>query len=723
MADGQVVYEIRGDDTLLNTDLALAEGKMRSRGATWKAIGRAALSATVLAAGAVVSFGKSAVQAGAAFDTSMSQVAATMGLTQEEIEATGGSFEKLRDAAKKYGSETAFSATQCADALNFMALAGYDADTSISMLPNVLSLAAAGSMELAQASDMITDSSSALGLSLDQTRVMVDQMAKASSKSNTSVTQLGEAILNIGGVARFMRGGTTELNTVLGVLADNGIKGSTAGIHLRNVLTQLSKSEGKTASELRALGVEVFDAEGKMRSFSQIFPELSAAMEGFTDQQKLDAFDKLFGVRDLATANALLNTSVERWEELSAAIDDSAGAAERMAATQLDNLNGDVTIFKSALEGLQIQLSDALTPTLREFVQFGTESLTRLTEAFNEGGLKGALTALGSVLSDAINMIVSYLPDMIEAGVGLLGALATGLINNLPEMLTAALGAIQTFALGLAEAYPELIPTIVEIVLQIVETLIDNLDLLIDAAVELIIALAEGLINALPILIEKGPVIIDKLVDALIRLAPELLKAAWEIIKAIAAGMMNNTPRVLAAGTSLLKQLLSSLVGGSGAFSGVGSAIVSGIGSGLTSSWGWLTSKVSSLAKSLLNSAKRALHINSPSTDFKEEVSGNIVKGLVAGLDDYGVDAVKATRRVTHEMLSAADVSVRAGVDTSGLYSALDSAAGISASVYASHAPVIIHNELSGSVDVDGFRLGKIMLQNLDDAAAYALPD
>ena len=696
---------------------------MRSRGATWTAIGRAALSATVLAAGAVVSFGKSAVQAGAAFDTSMSQVAATMGLTQEEIEATGGSFEQLRNAAKKYGAETAFSATQCADALNFMALAGYDADTSISMLPNVLSLAAAGSMELARASDMITDSQTALGLSLDQTRVMVDQMAKASSKSNTSVEQLGDAILTVGGTAKFMAGGTKELNTVLGVLADNKYKGSEAGTHLRNVLLSLSNPTNQAQKALSGLGVEIFDADGKMRSFTQIWPELSAAMSDFTDQQKMQTLGAIFSKRDISAAVALLDTSVDRWNELGDAIEDSAGAAQQMADTPLDNLNGDVTIFKSALEGLQIQLSDALTPTLRKFVQFGTEGLTRLTEAFNEGGLKGALAALGDVLSDAINLIVSYLPDMIEAGIGLLGALATGIINNLPEMLRAALSAIQTLALGLAAALPELIPTIVEIVLQIAETLIDNLDMLIDAAVQLIIALAEGLINALPILLEKGPIIVAKLVEALIRLAPELLKAAWEIIKALATGLINGIPKILTAGKNLLKDLLKTLVGGGGQFSGVGSALISGIGAGISAGWGWLTSKVSSLARSLYRAAKRALGIRSPSKLFKDDIAGNIVKGLVSGLDDYGDDAVQATEQVAHDMISAASVTVRAGVDTSGLYSALDSVAGIDAAVTATHAPIIIHNELSGSLDVDGFRLGKIMLQNLDDAAAYALPD
>ena len=156
-----------------------------------------------------------------------------MGKTTNEI-------AELRDYAKEMGASTAFSATQSAEALNFMALAGYDANTSMKMLPNVMNLAAAGSMELARASDMVTDSQTALGLSLDETEVLVDQMAKTSSKTNTSVSQLGDAMLTIGGTAKNLSGGTKELNQVLGLMADNGIKAGEAGTHLRNIILAMN---------------------------------------------------------------------------------------------------------------------------------------------------------------------------------------------------------------------------------------------------------------------------------------------------------------------------------------------------------------------------------------------------------------------------------------------------------------------------------------------------
>ncbi|MBR3241019.1 MAG: phage tail tape measure protein, partial [Oscillospiraceae bacterium] len=240
-------------------------------------VGAAAIAAATAAA---AGFAAEAVKVGMGFDSSMSQVAATMGYSVEQLNTEGSeaqkTFQQLRDFAQEMGASTAFSASEAADALNYMALAGYDADTSMQMLPNVLNLAAAGGMELAAASDMITDSQSALGLTIEETSSLVDMMARTSSKSNTSVAQLGEAILTVGGTAKTMHGGliemadgtqvlydgTTELNAALGILADNGTKGAEGGTKLRNILLSLQAPTDKAAEMLNALGVKSFDAEG-----------------------------------------------------------------------------------------------------------------------------------------------------------------------------------------------------------------------------------------------------------------------------------------------------------------------------------------------------------------------------------------------------------------------------------------------------------------------------
>ena len=343
---------------------------------------------------ALSAFAVSSVKTGAEFDKAMSQVAATMGTTVDEI-------AELRDFALEMGKTTVFSATESADALNYMALAGYDAETSMGMLPTVLNLAASGNIDLARASDMVTDAQSALGLSIGQTEDMVDQWAKTASKSNTSVEQLGEAILTIGSTATMMAGGTDRLSTVLGILADNGIKGSEAGTHLRNMLLKLSAPTSEGAKAMEELGLEVFDSSGQMRDMQDIITDLGSALEGMSDEKKIQYISEIFNARDIGAVNALLQTSTDRWNELGGAIWDSAGAAEQMANTQLDNLAGDVTLLKSAWEGLQIEIADKLMPAARQLIQF----VTKLIENFDTVGpiVAGVATAFG-VLAVAINI-------------------------------------------------------------------------------------------------------------------------------------------------------------------------------------------------------------------------------------------------------------------------------------------------------------------------------
>ena len=354
---------------------------------------------------ALVAVAKKATETGAAFDASMSQVAATMGYSVEEINTEGTeaaeTFATLRKFAQDMGKSTAFSANEASQALNYMALAGYDAEKAMSMLPKVLDLASAGTIDLAKASDMVTDAQSALGLSIEGTETLIDQMAKTASRSNTSVEQLGEGILTIGATAKDIKGGTKELTEVLGILADNGIKGAEGGTKLRNILLKLEAPTDKAAAKLKELGVEAYDADGHLRSMQDIFGDLNVALADLDDQSASLAKATIFNARDLGAVNALLNTSRDRWEQLGDEIENSAGAAHDMAEVQLDNLAGDVTLFKSALEGAEITISDRLTPSLRNMVQFGTDAVGKLADGFGQGGLSGAVAAAHKIIKDS----------------------------------------------------------------------------------------------------------------------------------------------------------------------------------------------------------------------------------------------------------------------------------------------------------------------------------
>ena len=356
---------------------------------------------------AVAGLGTAAVKTTADFDTSMSQVQATMGITKDAMSELNGesvnTVEALRDLAKQMGSETAFSASECADAMNYLALAGYDTQEIYDTLPTVLNLAAAGGIDLASASDMVTDAMSALGMETSEADTMVDQMSKTASTTNTSVAQLGEAILTIGATAKTVKGGTAELNTALGILANNGIKGAEGGTHLRNVILALQSPTDKAAACMESLGVEVYDSEGNMRSLNDILGDLNTSMDGMTSAEKQNIISSIFNKTDLAAVNSLLSNTGDSWDSLQQSITESGGAAQQMADTQLDNLSGQITILKSALEGLAISFGEILMPKIRaaaKKIQEFVDKLNGMNDEQKETVLKIAavVAAIGPML-------------------------------------------------------------------------------------------------------------------------------------------------------------------------------------------------------------------------------------------------------------------------------------------------------------------------------------
>lgn len=542
-------------------------------------VGAAAIGAATTA---TVAFATSSVKAGADFDKSMSQVAATMGLTMDEMQNQVGSVDlawgtfsgNLREYAQEMGKNTAFSATEAADALNYMALAGYDAQTSMEMLPNVLNLAAAGNMDLARASDMVTDTQTAFGVSLERTSQMVDEMAKAASTGNTSVEQLGDAFLVVGGLAKEMNGGmvqlsdgTTatydniqELEIALTAMANAGIKGSEAGTHMRNMLLKLSSPTKEGVAAFEDLGVTVFDSEGKMRSLAGIMEDLDGAMANLTQEEKLQAISDIFNTRDVAAAEALMSAVGDDWGKIAESILDADGAAQQMAETQLDNLAGDVTLFQSALEGAKIAISDGLTPSLRQFVNFGTDGLSRLTDAFQKGGISGAMDEFGNILSDGIGMVTKMIPDAINAGMKLIGAVGQGILDNLPQIVDAAVQIVVQLSQGLIQALPELARGAVTLIQSLAQSFADNKDTLFQVGADLLTMLWDGITTGLPMLVEGAVEIMSKLGEGLGNAIPELLPVALNAIMEFSGSLRENAGKLVDAGLDMIMHIAEGLI-------------------------------------------------------------------------------------------------------------------------------------------------------------------
>ena len=445
MPDGSLIFDTKIDKTGFEQDAGSLKG-LATKVTT--AIGLT-LSAGAIAKG-LVSLGKTAVTQGSNFEASMSQVAATMGTTVDQI-------QDLSDVAKDMGSKTKFSATEAANALNYLALAGMNADEQIGALPTVLNLAAAGNMDLAYASDLVTDSMSALGLSIEDMEGFADQMAKTASSSNTSVAQLGEAILVAGGQARLAGMSTVELNTALGILADNGLKGSEGGTALRNTLKNLYTPTAAAKRQLEALGISAANSDGSLKDLQTVLQELGAALDGMSEDERMNVMANIFDTRTIAAANALLQNSGDRFTELSEAITNSFGAASAMASTQLDNLKGDITLAQSALEGLSVTAYGTFSGSLRSGVQSFTSTISGLTDALGKAGLQGAITFITDkypVATAAVTGLVAAYAGMtiVKAATSMLQAYQIAQVQvNLAAMEGSLATAAETGALTAKE--------------------------------------------------------------------------------------------------------------------------------------------------------------------------------------------------------------------------------------------------------------------------------
>lgn len=605
-----------------------------------KTAGVAGLAVTAATA-AATAFGKKSLEAGSDFDAAMSQVAATMGLTNDELNNISASSDgftgTLREFAQYLGSTTAFTATQAAEALNYMALAGYDADTSMQMLPLVLDLAASGSMDLAAASDMVTDAQSALGLSLDETRVMVDQMAKTASTTNTSVAQLGEGFLTIGANAKQLSGGTDELAQLLGVLADNGIKASEGGTHLRNILLAMNPQTEDAVKAWDALGTSAYDADGNLRPLVDVFADINAGMDGMSTQERTQMLSDMFNKTDLASINALLDTTSERFTAVGDAIANANGSAAAMAQTQLDNLKGDTTLMQSALEGLEIAISDGLTPTIRDFTAFAGESLQTITTAYLEGGITGAMDALGTIISDGMNMLIDKVPDIVEAGGALLVALTSGIGDNLPKIAGAAITIISTLGEELIPMLPKLAEQIVialpDVITQIANELPKFVPILIEAGVEMMINLVAHLPEIILSLINAIPAIFKEIAKECLKLDPILEDAAQDALDAFRRGFIDlkNSPfgQAVKKIFNSIKEEFSKLWTD---FKGIGSNIIDGIIGGLTSGIDSAVGSIKNVGSKIKDGFCDFFGIHSPSKLF-EQYGQFIDMGLVNGID------------------------------------------------------------------------------------------
>nr|DAZ04009.1 MAG TPA: minor tail protein [Caudoviricetes sp.] len=393
----------------------------------------------------VTALGTIAVKTGADFDSAMSKVAAVSG-------ATGSEMDALREKAREMGSKTKFSASEAADAMNYMAMAGWKTNDMLSGIEGIMNLAAASGEDLASTSDIVTDALTAFGLSASDSGHFADILAAASSNANTNVSMMGETFKYAAPVLGSLGYSAEDSAIAIGLMANAGIKSSQAGTALRSAITNLAKPTDTVASAMEQYGISLTDSSGKMYSLRELMEQLRQKLGGLSEAEQAQAAASLFGKEAMSGMLAIINGSPADFEKLSNAIDTCSdtvdgynGTTEKMAAVMQDNLAGQVTILKSQLEELAISFSDILMPTIRSIVsriQELVDKLNQLDPQTKETIVKIALVAaalgpmlvvLGKTISSVgtVFSAVSKLPALfsaVQSGIGAItGALGVSL--------------------------------------------------------------------------------------------------------------------------------------------------------------------------------------------------------------------------------------------------------------------------------------------------------
>lgn len=366
---------------------AIKAGKqIQSAGKTITSVGSTLTKAiTVPIAGVATA----AVKTAADFEAAMSEVGAISGASAQDL-AT------LTAKAKEMGATTSFSASESAEAMKYMAMAGWKTADMTAGIAGIMNLAAAAGEDLGTTSDIVTDGLTAFGMSAKESGRFADVMAAASTNANTNVTMLGESFKYCAATAGAMGYNIEDISVALGVMANAGIKGSTAGTTLKNVIANMAKPTDAQAAVMQKLGISLTDSSGNMKSFAEVMNNLRTSFNGLSETEKASYATTLAGKESMSGLLTIVNASAADFDKLTEAINGSSGSAEAMAAKMLDNLKGQLTLLKSAVEGIAITIGDKLLPYLKKFVswvQKAADYINNLSDAQVDSIMKWAAIA------------------------------------------------------------------------------------------------------------------------------------------------------------------------------------------------------------------------------------------------------------------------------------------------------------------------------------------
>lgn len=606
-------------DTAYKQGLKDAEGNASSStskiGGAFKTVGKVAKTAMAAGSAAAVAFTKTSIDSGMNFDTAMSQVAATMGTTVDKI-------GNVKAKAEEMGRTTKYTATEAAEGMNILAQAGLSADEQISGIGTVLNLASAGAMSLEESASYTAGAVKGFGDSMGNASYYADLMAKGATLANTNVRGLGEAFSGSAATAKNYGQAADSVTLSLLRLAEQNVTGSEASTALNRAMADLYTPTDDASKALNQLGVSAYEANGDAKDFNDLVDELNGSLQGMTAEQKNNALATIFTTQGLQAFNKMTASSDATVQKFWKGIQDSSGSAAQQAATQLDNLKGDITLLSSATEGLELGFYNTFSGAIRGAIKGVTSEVSGLAEAMESGGISGALSKLAQ---DAINFS-GQLPGLTKIGGDLINGLISSvtqnsgsittavgqLLNNLVSTISTGLNVftsvgvnlLTTIASGMTQGIPTFLGQALPMLTQFTESLRSNAGKLINAGLALIQNIAQGLINSIPVLIAYVPTIITNLAGIINDNAPKILATGVTIITNLAIGLVRAIPLLIAN----LPKIITAIVSIFTAFNwfSLGKNIVTGIIKGVKN----LPSLLKTAAKNAVNGFKGAFKGN-----------------------------------------------------------------------------------------------------------------
>lgn len=582
------------------------------------------------AATAVTGFAASAVKAGSDFEAGMSKVQAISGASADDV-------SKLTDKAKEMGAKTKFSATESAEAFEYMAMAGWKTGDMLNSIEGIMNLAAASGEDLGRTSDIVTDAMTAFGMAADGTTTIVkdgfskevsnathfaDVLSQTASSANTNVSMLGESFKYVAPVAGAMGYSVEDAAVALGLMANSGIKASTAGTALRQLITNMAKPTDAMASAMDYLGLSLQNSDGSMKSLKEIMDDLRSSLGQckmpMTEFQKqmadiqakyesgeltekkyskavADLTEKAYGAEGALKAKyaatlagqegmsgllAIVNTSAEDYDKLTESIYNADGAAEKMANTMNDNLQGAITLAKSALESVQISLYEKVQEPMKDTVKTVTSMLEDMNDSIAKDGFSGLTVSFASSLAKLAQMGMSEAPKLVELA---------GIMCN-------------TFIQEVMKHSPEFADAASNLAMVIIITILSFAGTFWSASTTLVAEFLSGIADNLPQITEAGKAMLRKLSESLIDNAPSLSASATKIVITLISELAQGIPEILEVG----KEFIQGLIKGIKQESPQLGSLLEGIFDGFTSIIGPELEEVQKLLKKVFDTLKDA---------------------------------------------------------------------------------------------------------------------